>query len=160
MGIPKHQQHGHSRTPLYKLWANVKDRCANPNNPYFHNYGGRGIAMHLEWRSNFLSFKEAVGTRPSPQHTLERIDNNENYAPGNVTWATKKEQARNQRKNHLLTFRGVTKPIAAWAEEVGLTPSALHYRVTQGRMTDEQALMTPRRRGRQPMSPREHRPPS
>lgn len=147
-GLKKEAQHGLHKHPLYKTWQNVKDRCSNPRNPYFHNYGGRGIKMHSEWAASFPAFLAAVGERPSLLHTLERKDNDGPYAPGNVEWATKKEQARNQRKNHLLTLNGVTKPIAAWAEEIGLVPSTLHYRVTQGGMTDAEALTTPRRHGR------------
>lgn len=144
--------HGESKTALYKLWINVKDRCSNPKNPYFHNYGGRGIKLHPDLAASFPAFKQAVGPRPSPLHTLERKDNNKGYEPGNLAWATKKEQARNQRKNHLLTLGDRTQPIAAWAEEMGLVPSTLHYRVTKGGMTAQEALTTGRRGGRRPLS--------
>jgi hypothetical protein len=130
------------------------DRCRNPNNPYFHNYGGRGIRLCPEWESSFLAFLKAVGPRPSPRHQLDRKDNNGNYEPGNVRWATKKEQAHNQRKNHLLTFGGETKALAAWAEQIGLAPSTLHYRLNQGGMTVAAAISTPRRSGRRPYRPR------
>lgn len=144
-------KHGQSRSALYKLWLNIKDRCGNPRCPQFHNYGGRGIRMCEAWK-NFLAFQEAVGPRPSPQHKIDRINNDGNYEPGNVRWATQKEQCRNLRKNRMLTFRGVKKPLAAWAEEIGLVPSTLHYRLSKrGGMTVEQALTTPRREGRRPM---------
>lgn len=148
-GKPKH---GMSRDPLYKLWLNVKDRCRNPRNPYFHNYGGRGISLHPAWAESFPAFRMGVGERPSPAHSLDRIDNDGHYRPGNVRWVTKKQQARNQRKNHLLTHNGVTKPIAEWAEEIGLRPSTLHYRVTRGGMSDSEAVTTPRRHGRRPLA--------
>jgi hypothetical protein len=148
------KHHGHSKTPLYKLWQNVVDRCENPNNPHFHNYGGRGIRLHPEWRASFLAFKEGVGPRPSPRHTLEREDNNGHYEPGNVCWATRKEQAQNMRKNHFLTVNDRTLTIAAWAEEMGLAPSAIHYRLKTG-MTPEEAVLTPRRGGRWPESTKE-----
>jgi hypothetical protein len=144
-------KHGLSTHPLYKLWLNVKDRCGNPNNPYFHNYGGRGIRLHPAWVASFPAFLEAVGPRPSGAHTLERKENDGNYEPGNVCWATKKEQARNQRKNRLLTLGGRTMPLAAWAEEMGLAPSTLHYRLSpRGGLTMEQALTLPRRQGKRP----------
>ena len=142
--------HGESRTSLYKLWTNVKDRCTNAKNPHFHNYGGRGIKLHPALANDFAAFKAAVGPRPSPGHTLDRRNNDGDYEPGNLTWATKKEQARNQRKNRLMTLNGRTQSMAAWAEELGLMPSTLHYRVHQGGMTEEEALTTPRRHGRKP----------
>lgn len=104
--------------------------------------------MYEEWKINFPAFLKAVGERPSPSHSIDRIRNQEGYVPGNVQWATKKEQARNMRKNHLLTHNGQTKTIAEWAEITGLVPSAIHYRVTQGKMTDSEALTTPKRWGR------------
>lgn len=140
--------HGESRSPLYKLWQNVKDRTGNPKNPYFHNYGGRGITLHPQWAASFPAFKEAVGPRPSLQHTLDRKDNDLPYQPGNMRWATKKEQANNQRKNVLLTHQGRTQTLAEWAAEIGVVPSTLHYRINQGGMTAEAALTTARRGGR------------
>ena len=142
--------HGLSKTGVYQIWLNVKDRCRNPNNPYFHNYGGRGITIHPDLANDFLKFRDEVGPRPSPRHTLDRKDNDLPYQPGNLQWATKKEQARNQRKNVLMTLNGRTQPLAAWAEEIGLVPSTLHYRIHQGGMTHEQALTTQRRGGRRP----------
>lgn len=141
-------RHGGSRDPVYRIWQNIKDRCRNPNNPHFHNYGGRGITLHPEWLK-FPAFLAAVGPRPYPSATLERMDNDGSYAPGNVRWATRKEQARNQRKNRLLTVGGETKPLAAWAEDVGLRPSTIHYRLRTG-MSDEAAVLTPARGGRRP----------
>src|SRR5882724_9746760 len=102
----KKQKHGLSRTPLYKIWCNIKDRCSNPNNPYSHNYSGRGIGLHPEWKISFLAFSDAIGPRPSSQYTVERIDNQKGYVPGNIRWATRKEQAHNMRKNIVLTFNG------------------------------------------------------
>ena len=143
-------KHGQSRTPLYKIWVNMKDRCGNPNNPYFHNYGGRGIKVCPSWAASFATFAKAVGERPSPRHTLDRKNNQGNYSPRNVTWATRKAQARNQRKNRLLTFQGRTLCVAEWAEEMGLRPSTLFYRLDVVGMPVEQVLTTPRRGGRRP----------
>jgi len=134
--------------PIYRIWQNIKDRCSNPNNPYFHNYGGRGIKLHPEWRINFLAFAQALGPRPTPKHTVDRIDNDKGYVPGNLKWATRKEQAHNMRKNIVLTFGGRTQILAAWAEEIGLVPSALWYRLFTAGMSVDDALMTPSRGGR------------
>ena len=137
------EAHGLCRHPLYRTWLNLLDRVLNPNNPYFHNYGGRGIKVDPQVMS-FPGFLAIVGDRPSPQHQLDRKDNNGNYEPGNLRWATKKEQARNQRKNRLLTVNGETKPLAEWAEEQNLAPSTIFYRLAQG-MSETEAVLTPAR---------------
>ena len=140
--------HGMSKTPMYKLWLNIKDRCLNPKNPYFHNYGGRGIKICKAWAESFMEFQEAMGPRPTPAHTLDRMNNDGDYEPGNMAWATKKQQANNTRKNVNLTFNSRTQTLAQWAAEIGVVPSTLHYRINQGGMTVEAALTTPYRRGR------------
>lgn len=145
---PKDEQHGLSRTKIYRTWQNVKDRCSNPNNPAAHNYADRGITMHPPWMENFVTFKDAVGMPPTPKHTLERIKNDQGYVPGNVTWATRKEQAQNLRKNVNLTVNGRTQSMAVWAQEMGLHPSTISYRLNQGGMSHEEAVLTPRRGGR------------
>ena len=105
--------------------------------------------MSPELAESFLAFLGAVGERPSPAHTLDRIDNALGYVPGNLRWATRREQANNQRKNVTLTVDGKTMTLAEWARETGLTPSTLHYRKSRG-MSDEEVVKTPRRYGRRP----------
>ena len=146
MATPK-EKHGYCGTPIYRAWDNMRTRCLNPNGPEFHNYGGRGIKVCPRWRDSFLAFLEDVGERPSPQHTLDRVDTNGDYEPSNVRWATRKEQARNQRKNRPLTFQGKTQPLAAWAEELGFKPNTLHRRIVTKGIPDSVALSSPLVRG-------------
>lgn len=96
--------------------------------------------MCPEWEADFLAFKAAVGQRPTPQHTLERIENNLGYQPGNVRWATRKEQANNLRKNVLILFNGKTQTLAQWADETGIHYATLRHRVVIKRWPLERAL--------------------
>lgn len=89
--------HGRSGTPEHSLWDNMKARCHNPANSRYESYGGRGITVCQEWRDSFEAFFAYVGPRPSSKHSMDRIDNDRGYEPGNVRWATASEQARNSR---------------------------------------------------------------
>lgn len=92
-------KHGQSRphTPEYMAWSLMKNRCLNPNDDRYDRYGGRGISVYQEWIDSFESFFSFMGKRPTAKHSLDRYPNNDgNYEPGNVRWATAIEQRRNQ----------------------------------------------------------------
>lgn len=93
----KNKKHEQSNSPEYVSWYGMKTRCYNTNTKYYKDYGGRGIKVCDEWKNNFTKFFEYIGKRPTLQHSLDRIDVNGNYEPGNVRWATKKEQVNNRR---------------------------------------------------------------
>lgn len=93
-------RHGGSGTVEYRAWIAMKTRCFNPNAHGGHRYSGRGITMHPAWVHDFVAFRDylaaALGPRPTPAHSIDRIDNDGHYVPGNLRWATKSEQRRNQ----------------------------------------------------------------
>jgi len=91
--------HGRRKDPLYRVWSWIKDRCLNPRNGAYANYGGRGIRICEAWRSDFVAFAAAVGQRPSPAHSIDRINNDGHYEPGNVRWATRSIQNANTRRH-------------------------------------------------------------
>jgi hypothetical protein len=127
---------------LYRTWRNAKNRCFNPKATKYPTYGAIGITMCDEWANSYEAFAEAVGEPPSPTHSIDRIDNTKGYEPGNVRWATAKEQSNNTRRTAYLTLNGVTQSRTMWAEQLGVRPNAITYRQKQG-MSDEEALTTP-----------------
>jgi hypothetical protein len=118
--VEARRTHGLSQTPEYSVWADMLVRCHNPNHKHFARYGGRGIKVCDRWRNSCQAFISDVGTRPSRLHTLDRINNDGDYEPSNVRWATQKQQCRNTSRNVLLTFNGETRCIAEWSEVTGI----------------------------------------
>lgn len=101
--------HGLGRTRLYNVWGGMMNRCYNQDEPNYVHYGGRGISICDEWRVDFMTFYDWVVTHGyQPELTIERINNNGNYEPGNCRWATHDEQAQN-RRNTVLTPDDVKK---------------------------------------------------
>lgn len=150
-------RHGHTRnrtpTCTYTAWANMIRRCCDKKDMAYKNYGGRGIAVCKAWLESFDVFLADMGRKPTRKHSLDRIDVNGNYEPTNCRWATTKEQARNKRNNHLLTYNGVTQCMAAWAEQVGVSRSTLDARINRHRWSVAKAVTTPLWTGKR-ISPR------
>lgn len=131
--------HGMSKHPIFNAWRDMLARCATLSHKSFHNYGGRGIKVCPRWLNSFENFYADMGDRPSEKHSLDRINNDGNYEPGNCKWSTQREQTRNTRRNRRLTFRGKTQCVTAWAEELGVSITAIRDRLSRG-WSDERAL--------------------
>lgn len=147
MTVARSLKHGASRrgqhTGTYACWAGMLKRCTSPGCKAWANYGGRGIIVCERWVSSFANFLADMGERPDGL-TIERIDNDGNYEPGNCRWATRDEQQNNTRANHLMTHQGRTQTMAAWCRETGLCHTTIIRRLNRG-MTDSQALQGGRR---------------
>lgn len=118
--IERNTKHGGSLLPEYVIWNGMKARCYNENEPSFENYGGRGITVCDRWRDSFENFFSDMGERPSPKHSIDRIDVNWNYEPSNCRWATATEQARNRRTKNISGKCGVrfNKRSKKWTAEI------------------------------------------
>lgn len=127
-----HPTHGMTNTPTYYSWAAMLKRCSNPNHHAWKNYGGRGIKVCPRWRESFANFFADMGERPSTQPTIDRIDNDGDYEPGNCRWITRKQQNGNRRDNRRIVHDGETKILTEWAELHGLSCATLSQRLAQG----------------------------
>lgn len=121
------KRHGLRSTPEYAVWASMRQRCLNPHNRQWKHYGGRGIKVSESWDS-FNAFYKSMGARPSSSHSIERIDNDGNYEPGNCRWATRKEQNNNTRRNRLIDVGGTTKTLSEWIAESSINSSTVRQR--------------------------------
>lgn len=132
--------HGKSHSPEHRAWCNMHWRCNEPSNKMYHRYGARGIKVCSRWKT-FANFYSDMGDRPSKDHSIERVDNNGDYTPGNCVWATRLVQNRNQSRNRRVTYRGEIMTVSAALELSGSTISTrtVHDRVARG-MSFEDAI--------------------
>jgi hypothetical protein len=143
-------RHGHTNgggkrrwSPEYTAWAQMKQRCYNPLERNFSRYGGRGISVCERWRDNFECFLADMESRPSSKHSIDRIDVNGNYEPGNCRWATHRVQMANRRCTRRVMFNGTLTPLTELAKEYGVNISMLSRRIERG-WSVERALTTPK----------------
>lgn len=123
-------KHGMEGTRLYHIWCGMKCRCSCPTNKDYPNYGGRGIDVCEEWKNDFSVFmKWAFANGYTDELTLDRIDTNGNYCPGNCRWATNLTQQNNKRTSHYIEYNGEKHTIAEWARILGLRRDTLRQRV-------------------------------
>ena len=139
--------HGKQPARLYRIWANMINRCTNPNADNYPFYGGRGIKVCDEWRMDYISFRDwAFSNGYADNLTLDRIDNDGNYEPTNCRWETHLRQCNNTRRNHWLTFNGESHTISEWARIVGMKADTLERRINAHGWSIERALTTSVRR--------------
>lgn len=110
-------KHGMAGTNMHYIWLAMKARCYNPKDKRYDRYGGRGITVCEEWKNDFKQFNEDVGPKPTPKHSIDRIDNDKGYSKENCKWSTNMEQCRNKVNNVMITYKGKTQCIRDWAKE-------------------------------------------
>lgn len=126
------RSHGMSKTPEYRSWLAMRSRCYKKASLQFEWYGGRGIKVCERWKNSFENFMADMGERPSPKHTIDRIDNDGDYSPDNCKWSTPVEQCNNRRSSRFLTVNGKTLPLVKWARLAGVHPSTILERMKAG----------------------------
>jgi hypothetical protein len=124
--------HGMSSSAEFEIWCGIKKRCSNPEDKRYDRYGGRGIIVCERWESSFENFLYDMGARPSPNHTIERIDNDGHYGPDNCRWATNTEQANNRSTTRFVEYNGKTISIPDLAREVGADARMIRRRLDAG----------------------------
>lgn len=126
----------------YKIWIKMKERCLNPKSAFYFRYGGRGITVCQRWLHSFPAFLSDMGICPKGL-TLNRVNNDGNYDPGNCNWATRTEQNNNTCRNRMLTWNGKTQSLAMWARETGQSQDCLWFRIMRRKWDLEKALTLP-----------------
>lgn len=137
-------RHGMSHTQVHNCWCAIRQRCENPACKCFHTYGGRGIKVCDRWQT-FENFLADMGYPPMPKMSIDRIDVNGDYEPGNCRWATAKEQQRNRRNNLRITISGETLLLSELSDRSGISYATIRERIRAG-WTAERAVTEPVRK--------------
>lgn len=156
-GQGRKTSHGMIHTTEYQSWQGMRARCNNPTNAAFGNYGGRGITVCERWQNSFENFFADMGEKPSPDHSLDRQDNNLGYSPENCRWATAAQQNNNSRNNRYLFFNGENLTIAQWATKLNTGSDTLSARLSAG-WSIERAVTEPINRKLSPSKKPSHSP--
>lgn len=137
--------HGKTKTKEYRAWVAMRVRCYKNNSHQYHNYGERGIKVCDKWNSSFEQFFNDMGLAPKGT-SIDRIDVNGDYEPGNCRWATIKEQNRNKRNTIKIKYKDVEKPMVEWSEILHINPDTLFCRIFRQHWTIESAFNKPIRK--------------
>ena len=141
----KNTTHGMSKTPEYNSWMLMIQRCNSAGNKNFKDYGGRGITVCSRWVSSFSNFIADMGVRPTPKHTIDRIDNSLGYYPENCKWSTRREQSQNRRSIRYFSAFGRTMSVNSWGKEIGVAPRTILARIDKLGWPIPLAVSTPAR---------------
>jgi hypothetical protein len=127
------------KKPEYNVWEAIVQRCCNPNNQTYPGYGGRGITICDRWRNSFDAFLEDMGERPEPKHlySIDRIDNDGNYEPGNCRWTTQDVQANNTRRNRYALVRGEYLTVSNISKKYQIPHNTISRRIEEGKLDEE-----------------------
>lgn len=125
----KMTKHGGAKSLEYHSWVGMIQRCYNPKSQKYPIYGGRGIRVHRFWKKSFKTFIDYIGKKPTIKHTLERINTDGNYCPGNVRWATNKEQSNNRRNNYRFNYKNKSVTLKQLSEIIGINYRTLLHRL-------------------------------
>ena len=140
----KRTVHGNTGNPIFSRYKSMIDRCNNPENVNYINYGRRGIKVCEEWLKDFSVFESwALENGFDKKLSIERIDNDGGYSPENCKWANRSEQANNRRSNRNLTFKGRTQNLRAWANELGIKENTIRARLDNLGWSVEKSLTKP-----------------
>lgn len=141
------ERHHGKGTRLYRIWSAMKTRCYNPNSEAYPIYGGRGITVCDEWRKDFSAFHDwAMCSGYNDELTIDRINGDEGYSPGNCRWATYKTQANNTSRNVIVSYKGQTGTVAEICGQLGINPFLIYDRITRLGWDADKALSTPPRK--------------
>lgn len=139
--------HGQARTQLYMVWSTMKSRCYRKANEHYKRYGARGIQVYGKWRDDFSKFQDYVlkvlGKRPSRKHSLDRIDNDGDYAPGNLRWATPTQQTANREITRRVLYKGNYVTTADLAKQCDVPSLILYERIFKLEWAVRKAMTTP-----------------
>lgn len=142
--IQRSTKHNQRHTKLYEVWKSIKQRCFNPNNSSYHNYGGRGINICEEWKNDFMSFYNwSMKNGYKEGLTIDRINNDGNYEPSNCRWTTRLVQCNNTRVNKYVTINNETKSVADWCRHYNISYSLVHQRYKRFNWDIIKAITTP-----------------
>ncbi len=136
-------KHGLRHSKLYPVWNMMNQRCYNPNNSRYYAYGARGICVYEPWLHNFYAFYNYVSKLPGYGDTelsLDRIDNDRGYEPGNLRWAQVIEQSNNKRSNRFFELNGKIKTLAQWCREYNVNYKIVHQRISRDGLSLNEAL--------------------
>lgn len=127
----RNRTHGQRKSPEWRIWLHMRQRCELSSHKSFKDYGGRGISVCDRWQ-HFESFLADMGQRPSRSHSIDRKDNDGNYEPGNCRWVIAEAQANNRRSNRRITYKGKTLTVSQWARRTGIPYQTIYWRLNKG----------------------------